>query len=165
MKLLVQINGQAQELEILAPEPNCRYRFGQGDERAADIDIPEAGAYSILTNGRVYEAHVEEMPAGLVVVVDGHRFEVDVQDPRRWRSKAGGRGGEGVASVMAPMPGKVVRVLVAAGDPVEAGQGLIVVEAMKMQNEMKAPRAGRVLKISVQAGSAVAAGDVLATIE
>jgi biotin carboxyl carrier protein len=63
------------------------------------------------------------------------------------------------------MPGKVVRVLVAAGDTVEAGQGLLVVEAMKMQNEMKASRAGRILSVTVKEGATVAAGEVLATIE
>jgi len=165
MKLVIQINGAARELEILEPGPNCRYRFAQAAERTANVELPEPGAYSILTNGRVYEARVEETPAGLVVLVDGHRFEIDVQDPRRWRSKAAGGGGEGVAAVRAPMPGKVVRVLVAAGDSVAAGQGLVVVEAMKMQNEMKAPRAGRIIKIAVEAGSAVSAGEVLATIE
>ena len=165
MRLLVQINGAAQELEILAPGPDCRYRFGNGEERTANVELPEPGAYSILTNGRIYEARVEETLDGLVVVVDGHRFEIEVQDPRRWKAKAAGMGGEGIATVRALMPGKVVRVLAAPGDSVEAGQGILVVEAMKMQNEMKAPRAGRVLKISVQAGSAVAAGDVLATIE
>src|SRR5438067_660274 len=148
MKLLLQINGAAQELEILAPAPDCRYRFAQGNERAANVEVPEPGVYSVLLNGRVYEARVEEIPAGFAVIVDGYRFEIDVQDPRRWQSKAAGKGGEGIALVSAPMPGRVVRVLVAPGDPVEAGQGLIVVEAMKMQNEMKAPRPGRVLKIS-----------------
>jgi biotin carboxyl carrier protein len=165
MKLLVQINGAAQEVEILAPGPDCRYRFGHGEERTANVELPEPGAFSILTNGRIYEARVEETLDGLVVVVDGHRFEIEVQDPRRWKAKAAGTGGEGIATMRALMPGKVVRVLAVPGDLVEAGQGILVVEAMKMQNEMKAPRAGRVLKISVQAGSAVAAGDVLATIE
>jgi biotin carboxyl carrier protein len=165
MKLVVQINGAAQELEILAPGPDCRYRFGRGEERTANVELSEPGAYSILTNGRIYEARVEETPDGLVVVVDGRRFEIEVRDPRRWRAKAAGMGAEGVVTVRAPMPGKVVCVLAAPGDSVEAGQGLLVVEAMKMQNEMKAPRAGRVLKVSVQEGSAVAAGEVLATIE
>jgi biotin carboxyl carrier protein len=62
------------------------------------------------------------------------------------------------------MPGKVVRVLVAVGDEVAAGQGLLVVEAMKMQNEMKAPRPGKVLSLSAAEGSTVTAGEVLATI-
>jgi biotin carboxyl carrier protein len=62
------------------------------------------------------------------------------------------------------MPGKIVRVLAAVGDMVEAGQGVVVVEAMKMQNEMKAPRAGRVVTLSAREGASVSAGEVLATI-
>ena len=65
---------------------------------------------------------------------------------------------------MAPMPGKVVRVLVAPGDAVEADQGIVVVEAMKMQNELKAPRAGRVISVAAKEGATVAAGETLATI-
>ena len=124
----------------------------------------EPGVYSVVVDGRSYEARVEERPEGLVVVLDGYRFELEVRDPRRLRRKGGGRGGEGVQTVMAPMPGKVVRVLGAPGDAVEAGQGLVVVEAMKMQNEMKAPRAGSVLSISAREGATVTAGEALATI-
>ena len=67
--------------------------------------------------------------------------------------------------MVALMPGRVIRVLVEAGQQVEAGQGLIVVEAMKMQNEMKAPRAGRVASVKAEAGAAVSAGDILMVIE
>jgi biotin carboxyl carrier protein len=63
------------------------------------------------------------------------------------------------------MPGKVVRVLAAVGDSVEAGQGILVVEAMKMQNELKAPRAGRVVSVSAKEGDTVAAGEVMAEVE
>jgi biotin carboxyl carrier protein len=113
----------------------------------------------------MYDARVEETPAGLVVVIDGYRFEMEVRDPRRWSRKAAARAGDGVQTVVAPMPGKVVRVLVAHGDEVKAGQGLLVVEAMKMQNEIKASRAGRILSLTVKDGATVAAGEVLATIE
>jgi biotin carboxyl carrier protein len=116
-------------------------------------------------DGRSYEARVEEHPEALIVVIDGYRFELEVRDPRRWSRQASGRGAGGVQSVTAPMPGKVVRVLVAPGDIVETGQGLLVVEAMKMQNEMKASRAGKVLAVAIREGATVAAGDVLATIE
>ena len=74
-------------------------------------------------------------------------------------------GAEGLQTVVAPMPGKIVRVLIAPGDAVETGQGLIVVEAMKMQNEIKATRAGRVLSVAVKEGATVSAGEILATIE
>jgi len=114
--------------------------------------------------GRCYDARVEETAAGLVVVIDGFRFEIEVRDPRRWSRKTGTHGGEGVQTLAAPMPGKVVRVLAAPGDMVEAGQGILVVEAMKMQNEMRAARAGRILGVTVKEGATVAAGEILATI-
>ena len=164
MKLALITNGAERGIEILAPAPACRFRLGDDPERSAQVEVPEPGVYSVLMDGRSYEARVEERPGGLVVVIDGYRFEIEVRDPRRWSRKSGGAGAEGAQSIAAPMPGKVVRVLVAPGDAVEAGQGLVVVEAMKMQNEMKASRAGRVMSVAVKEGATVAAGEVLATI-
>jgi biotin carboxyl carrier protein len=165
MKLTIHKDGADESIEILAPAPACRFRLGDGAERTAAVEMPEPCVYSVLMDGRSYDARVEEIPGGLVVVIDGFRFEMEVRDPRRWSRKDAGRGSEGVQTVTAPMPGKVVRVLVAAGDDVSAGQGLLVVEAMKMQNEMKASRAGRVLALRVKEGATVTAGEVLATIE
>jgi len=165
MKLPITINGTDQSVEILTPAPACRFRFGAGPECSADVQTPEPGVYSVLWESRVYEARVEEMPEGLVVVIDGVRFEIQVRDPRRWIPQSSARAGEGHQAVVAIMPGKVVRVLVAPGDEVEAGQGLVVVEAMKMQNEMKAGRAGRVLAVPAAEGATVAPGEVLVTLE
>jgi biotin carboxyl carrier protein len=164
MKLELTVNGAAAQIEIVSPAPACRFRLGEGEVFEAQVETPEPCVYSILLDGRSYEARVEETPAGLAVVVDGFHFEIDVRDPRRLSRKGSGRGAEGVQTVTAPMPGKVVRVLVSSGDTVEAGSGLLVVEAMKMQNEMKAARAGTVLSVTVKEGATVAAGDVLATI-
>jgi len=165
MKLDLTINGAPGKIEILTPAPDCRFRLEDGSVREAHVELPEPGVYSVLMGGRSYEARVEEHPDCLVVVIDGYRFETEVRDPRSWSPKTSGRGGDGVQAVTAPMPGKVVRVLVAAGDTVEPGQGLVVVEAMKMQNEMKAPRAGKVLSVPAKEGVTVSAGDVLATLE
>jgi biotin carboxyl carrier protein len=165
MKLTLHTGGVEQPIEILASAPSYRFRLGDERERVADVERPEPDVYSVLLDGRMYDARVEETPAGLVVVIDGYRFEIEVRDPRRWSRKDAARGGEGVHTLAAPMPGKVVRVLVAQGDMVEAGQGLLVVEAMKMQNEMKASRAGRILSLTVKEGATVAAGEILATIE
>ena len=165
MKLALRIDGAAEEfLEILTPAPQCRFRLGDGPELRADVEIPEPGVYSVLIEGRSYEARVEETPTALVVVIAGRRFEIEARDPRRFVRGRPGSGVDGVQAVTAPMPGKVVRVLVAVGDEVSAGQGLLVVEAMKMQNEMKAARAGKVLSLNGAAGATVAAGEVLATI-
>jgi len=165
MKLQVNINGIDETIEILAPAPGCRFRLGQDAERAAEVQVPEPGVYSVLMGGRSYDARVEEHPSGLVIALEGYRFEVAVRDPRRLARGAASRGRQAIESIAAPMPGKVVRVLVAPGDSVETGQGLVVVEAMKMQNEMKSPRAGRVVSVAAREGATVAAGEVLATVE
>jgi biotin carboxyl carrier protein len=166
MKLTLCTEGGEQPIEILASAPRYRFRLGDAAERSADVEIPEPGVYSVLLDGRVYDARVEETPAGLlVIVIDGYRFEIEVRDPRRWSRKDAARASGGVETVAAPMPGKVVRVLVAPGDMVAAGQGLLVVEAMKMQNEMKASRDGRILSVTAKEGATVAAGEVLARIE
>jgi biotin carboxyl carrier protein len=164
MKFDLTIDGKSSHIEILSPRPACRFVFDGQPERAANVEDPEPGVYSVLMDGRSYEARVEETPTALVVVIDGFRFEVDVRDPRRMSRRHDGRGAEGVQSITAPMPGKVVRVLVAVGDPVEAGQGIVVVEAMKMQNEMKARNPGTVLTLTAREGATVAAGDILATV-
>jgi biotin carboxyl carrier protein len=165
MKLALRINGAEDQIEVLSPVPNCRFRLGDGPERSAQVETPETSVYSVLLDGRSYDARIEETATGLVVVIDGFRFEIEVRDPRRWSRKSGTRASGGVETLAAPMPGKVVRVLVAPGDMVEAGQGLLVVEAMKMQNEMKASRAGRILAVSAKVGATVSAGEILATIE
>ena len=165
MKVELTINGAPSRIEILTPRPACRFRVDEGPEREADVELAEPCVYSVLLDGRSYEARVEVTAEGLVVVIDGYRFAIDVHDPRRFSRRHAGRGAEGVQTISAPMPGKLVRVLVAPGDAVVAGQGLVVVEAMKMQNEMKAARAGRVLAVSAKEGATVTAGEVLVTIE
>jgi biotin carboxyl carrier protein len=165
MKLELNIDGVDHPIELQRDGSACRFRFGSECERAALVETPQPGMYSVLLDGRSYDTSVEETPEGLVVVVHGFRFEIEVRDPRRWTHASGTAGVAGLQTVAAPMPGKVVRILISPGDEVEAGQGLIVVEAMKMQNEMKASRAGRVLSVAVREGATVAAGEILASIE
>jgi biotin carboxyl carrier protein len=119
------------------------------------------GVYSVLSAGRSWEVRV----TGDEITIDGHRFRFEVEDPRQWKRSGGGAGAQGRAAILAPMPGKIVRILVAVGDEVVAGQGIVVVEAMKMQNEMKAAKAGRVTAIEVKENDSVTAGAVLAVIE
>lgn len=128
---------------------------------SATIVEVEPGVYSILVDGASHEVRVE---AGQVTV-GNRRFDYQIDDPRQWKRSGDAAGGQGRAAILAPMPGKVVRILVAAGDAVEAGQGVVVVEAMKMQNEMKAPRAGRVAAIHVKENDSVVAGAVLVVID
>jgi biotin carboxyl carrier protein len=163
VKLNLVINGTETEMEMVSAAPECRFRFA-GRERSADVEVPEPGIYSVLLDGRSYDASVERTERALIVTVEGYRFEIEVRDPRRWSRGSGRAGGEGRETLAAPMPGKVVRVLVSPGDAVGPGQGIVVVEAMKMQNEIKSSRSGRVLAIHAKEGATVAAGEALATI-
>lgn len=161
MTFRVRVNGIESNLEIQQEGEFCRFRYGAEQERLASVRDVEPNVYSIILDGRTYEAKVE----GDTVNVSGHRFSVDIIDPRRWTRKSAGEGREGRAEISALMPGKVVRLLVEPGDLVAAGQGMVVVEAMKMQNEIKAPKAGRVASLAVREGASVNAGEILATIE
>lgn len=136
----------------------------EGAKVEADFEIrpTEPGMYWVRLGNRSFQ--VMRSPSGQVTV-DGRRLEIEVFDPRDLRS--GGKGGSahGPAQIAAPMPGKVVRVLVAPGDVVEEGQGLVVVEAMKMQNEMKSPKSGTVREVRTRAEATVSAGEILLVIE
>jgi biotin carboxyl carrier protein len=123
------------------------------------------GLYSVLYQGRSYEVRVSHNGDGWHATLDGRSFAVDVEDPRNASKRANATLGHLLQDVRAPMPGKVIRMLVREGDEVKAGQGLAVVEAMKMQNEMKALRSGRVVRVTAKDGDTVAAGDVLVTLE
>lgn len=128
---------------------------------SGDVLETEPGVYSILVDGKSYEARL----AGAEIVIEGRRFDFEIEDPRAWKRAGGASAGHVRAVIAAPMPGRVVRILVSVDEQVAAGQGIVVVEAMKMQNEMKAPRAGRVSSISVRENDSVNAGAVLAAIE
>jgi biotin carboxyl carrier protein len=101
----------------------------------------------------------------LLLHVGGFEYRVEIADPRSWRRERGaGINPSGPQQIAASMAGKVVRVLVAQGDQVESGQGLLVVEAMKMQNEIRAPKAGTVERLSAKQGQSVSPGEILAVI-
>jgi len=161
----VRIDGAATRLEVERNGDVYRFRMGSGDEKQAHLIEPEPGLFSVLLDGRSYEAHAEADGEGAWITIHGRRFHVTVADPRRWVPKGAGAAGEGRENIVAPMPGKIVRVLAAPGDTVQAGQGIVVVEAMKMQNEMKSRRGGRVVAIPVKEGDTVGPGAILATIE
>jgi biotin carboxyl carrier protein len=111
------------------------------------------------------EARLDVAPNGIAVVLNGHRYEFSIEDPRSLRSRRAASGGtEGPRTLNSPMPGRVIRILAPQGTTVEAKQGILVVEAMKMQNELKSPKSGVVSKILVSEGETVAAGQALATI-
>lgn len=121
----------------------------------------EPGVWSVLVGTRSYEVRL----AGGEVRVNGREVKIAVEDPREWNPQAAKSGVSGRVQVKSPMPGKIIRVLVATGDEVAAGQGVVIVEAMKMQNELKSPRDGRVTAVAVAQNDTVNAGAVLVVIE
>jgi biotin carboxyl carrier protein len=125
----------------------------------------QPGVYSVLLNGKQFQVRVIATLDGMRLEADGRNFTAEVVDPRNISRRSRTMVGTGRQNVNALMPGKVVRVLVREGDLVEPGSGLVVVEAMKMQNEMKASRAGRVVEVRVGDGDTVAAGEALVVLE
>jgi biotin carboxyl carrier protein len=143
---------------------------GKIDGQPFEVDaVPTArDILSIIEGeGNAYEVKRERALNGeLHMLVGSSRYPCEVQDPRSLRTRrAASDATEGPQKIVAPMPGKVVRIIVPQGEPVEAGKGVLVVEAMKMQNELKSPKSGKVQKLLVAEGATVNAGDMLAIIE
>jgi biotin carboxyl carrier protein len=161
MKFEVTVGGEPRSIELR--------RSNQGwtcivDGQAHSVDVAEVapGTYSLLREGRSYTVSVGRSGQGYRVHSRGADLVTVVENPRRWSGRAGGGLGlSGRQEIGAPMPGKVMRVLVEEGQEVEAGQGLVVVEAMKMQNEIAAPKQGVVERVSVREGDTVEHGTVL----
>ncbi|MGD1212044.1 MAG: biotin/lipoyl-containing protein [Candidatus Acidiferrales bacterium] len=167
MKLEIEFGGKARRVEIEGDPARGRQIRCTIDGRTIEADAAEVapGIYSILIGGTSLEARVEAHGGALRVVVAGREYAAAVRDPRQWRrSRGAALEAEGRQHVTAPMPGKIVRVLVKAGEAVEAGQGILVVEAMKMQNEVRSPKSGTVERLLVSENQAVGAGDVLAIV-
>ena len=161
----VQVDDVLTKVEVHRDGDDYRFRVGSGEEKVAHMIQVEPGLFSVLAGGSSYEARAETGEDCAWITIQGRRFRVAITDPRRWSTKKASAHGHDRENISAPMPGKIVRVLVKPGDRVESGQGILVVEAMKMQNEMKAHRAGRVAALPVREGETVSAGAILATIE
>ncbi len=171
MKLKVHLSGKDHEVSLSLANDAAVVEV---DGRHYDLAIRELtrGQYLLIDGSRVHKCRVgakrKRLSAGesFAVVLRGRSYEVGITDPKRLRSaQSSGALHSGAAEIVSPMPGKIVRVLVAVGARVAAGAGIVVVEAMKMQNEMKAPKAGVVVSIKTEEGATVSAGDVLAVIE
>lgn len=166
MNYEIILNGARRRVEFTAPAAGAAQAAVAIDGRRVEADVARIspGKYSILIGGRSLEVTAEQTSGGFLVRANGHEFQVEVIDPRSWRrARGGGLELEGRQQLVAPMPGKIVRVLVAAGQQVETGQGLVVIEAMKMQNEVRSPKSGKVEKVA-QEGQTVNAGEVLAIV-
>jgi biotin carboxyl carrier protein len=161
----VSISGTVHRVELIRFASGWLCKL-DGRERLLDLSSLQNGVLSLLIDGRSYEIKQDTTVTASSIVVGSERFAAAVRDPRSFRSRnPSGAADEGVKKVTASMPGKVVRILVAPGAAVEAGQGVLVIEAMKMQNEMKSPKKGTVKKMTVAPGAAVEAGQVLAEVE
>ena len=165
MKYEVRISGKTRLVEV-APDGDGWQARLDGEAGVADVVETTPSTFSILVSGRSRQICVIPSSDGqLQLETGGLEFSAEVSDPRSWRGRRhGGPEAEGRQQIAAPMPGKVVRLLVKAGDAVEAGQGLLVVEAMKMQNEIRSPKGGTVESVLVAEGQAVNAGEVLCVV-
>ena len=166
MAYYVTLGGNEHLVEVSEIEPNI-YRVVVDDkEQIVDAHQTKRTIYSLLVNGRSIEANVVERQGGFEMTIEGDFYDLDVVDERRKAlSRTVGAGGTGSADIKAQMPGKVIKVLVEEGQEVEAGQGVVVLEAMKMENEIKSPTAGVVKKITVREGQAVESGEGLVLVE
>ena len=166
MKYFVRLNGE--EHQVLLDEHGVHI---DGDEFAAHVVPVEGTPVRMVTIGN--EVHRVVVRPGAsrgayTLWLDGHRFEVEALDERTRsiRDLSGAAAGpKGPAPVVAPMPGLVVRINAQVGDQVQAGQGLVVMEAMKMENELRAQTAGRVKAILATVGAAVEKGTLLIELE
>ena len=157
---MIRVNGEPVDIK-LRRRPHGWVVESAGELRDVTVQRTGNGVYTVLLGRRAIEVRA----SGSQFDVDGVELMLDVDDPRDAPFARAPGESEGRQTLRAPMPGKVVRVLVSEGDAVERDQGLIVIEAMKMQNAMKSPKAGRVAELRVREGEAVAAGDTLAVVE
>jgi biotin carboxyl carrier protein len=166
VKREIKMNGALRHVEFAPPgEQSSRVTLTM-DGRVIEAEVLRVSesSYSILLGGRPFEVAAEETATGLLLRVNGREFQVQIVDPRSWqRGRGAGVELEGCQQLIAPMSGKLVRVLVAVGDHVDAGQGLLVIEAMKMQNELRSPKSGTVEKLAAE-GRTVNAGEILAVV-
>lgn len=168
MKLNAAVGHDNYDIELKRDGDKLTARI---DDRTYELEAsePEPNVFLLKHEGRIFEVFVSPQKtkdAPFAVRVGTTEMEVSLTDPKRLRGAGSDvEHGAGKAEIKTAMPGKVVRILVAVGDTVEKGDGIIVVEAMKMQNEMRSPKDGTVAHIKVAENDTVSAGDVLVVIE
>jgi len=160
----ISIDGKNHRLDLNQVEGRWTCRL-DGRGIAVDAVLARPDVLSLRIDNKAYEVKCERVGSEMHLWVGSVRFAAEVRDPRSFRGRVRAADDRGPKKLLAPMPGRVVRVLVSQGAEVEAGTGVLVVEAMKMQNEVKSPKKGTVQKILAAEGAAVNAGDVLAIVE
>lgn len=161
----LMLEGRRRKLCLKRSRGQTWVEFG-GKSLEVDVSQWSETGFSLILEGRSHDVSVSSHAGGFQVVVDGESFLVGVYDPRRDAPlSSGGKEATGPSVVLASMPGKVVRILTAEGEKVRQGQGLVVVEAMKMQNELLSPKSGRIRAVRVVEGQTVNAGEPLVLVE
>jgi acetyl/propionyl-CoA carboxylase alpha subunit len=160
----ITIDGRNHRLDLEQVEGRWSCRL-DGREVEVDAVLARPDVISLRIGNKAYEVKCERVGGDTHIWVGSARFAAEVRDPRSLRGRVRAVDEQGPKKLTAPMPGKIVRVLVTEGAEVESGAGILVVEAMKMQNEVKSPKKGTVQKILVREGAAVNAGEVLAIVE
>ena len=162
MLLDISIAGKTQRLELRRVENSWECHLN-GHKVPVDAEEIDPETLSLLVDGHSFDVRLEPDKK---IFIRGKRYDISVDDPRSWRGRRrAGAGSEGPQKLVASMPGKIVRVLASEGEKISAGQGIAVVEAMKMQNEIKSPKEGTLKKLLAQPGMNVNAGEVLAIVE
>jgi biotin carboxyl carrier protein len=166
MKLQIEIGGRSRQVQIDPAEaPGVWNVRVDGETVEADARLLRPGVLSLIVDRRSHRVVLDGDVSDPALCLGHERVAYRVEDPRSLRSRRRHTGADGPAVLKASMPGRVVRVLVEKGQEVAAHQGIVVIEAMKMQNELKSPREGRVADLRAVPGAAVASGEILATIE
>jgi biotin carboxyl carrier protein len=164
MKVGMLIQGQPRTVEVSKPGERLRWRV-DGRELEADAVEISPGVFSVIIAGESIEVRIEPKGSDLRVFAGGREYAATIQDPRELKkNRSGAAEAAGRQSVTAPMAGKIVRCLVTVGDEVQVGQGLAIVEAMKMQNEIRSPKTGKIERVAVVDGQTVNPGDVVAVV-
>lgn len=164
MKFEIRIQDQPYAIEVVREDDHFDVLIG-GKSYPVSLIFSDASHDVLLVNNTCYDTVLVEKPGGYMVEVMNHFFDVDIQDPRRFRQQQAAGETEGRQEIKARMPGRIVKILVAEGDQLAAGQSILILEAMKMQNEIKNARAGRLVSLPVQSGDTVETGQLLATVE
>lgn len=164
MRVEIEIGRRNRAVELTRDNGRWRALLDGGVMHVDAVEIAP-GFYSVLIGGGSLEVRIEPSGVALRVFVRGREYAATVRDPREWRRDLdSAMGAKGRQQIVTPMPGKIVRILVNVGDAVEAGQGLLVVEAMKMQNEIRSSKSGIVERLPIAEGQTVAAGETVAVV-
>lgn len=166
MKFVATLGDAVETVEVTGERGRYRVTLG-GEVWEVDARLTAQGIYSLLIAGVSHVADVTDRDGACVVDVGDETYVIRVEEQTRYiiRTRGGAAGGRAHQTLVAPLPGKITHVAVRPGDAVAAGDALLVIEAMKMENELRAGAPGTVVEVRVRPGQTVNAGDVLLVID